>query len=92
MPGAQAGAGAHVCEIRSGAPLVLGVALREPGWPQRYRVVLERVEAEVTGDREEDVHRLVQAYTHRLEGWIERAPEQYFWQHRRWKPRGRRRG
>lgn len=78
--------------LRSGAPLFVGVALREPGWPQRYRVVFERVEAEVTGDRDEDVHRLVQAYTARLETWIEQAPEQYFWQHRRWKPRERRRG
>lgn len=84
--------GPALLALRTGAPLFLGVALREPGWPQRYRVVLERVEAEVTGDRDADVRRLVQAYTARLEGWIGRAPEQYFWQHRRWKSRPRRRG
>lgn len=84
--------GPALLALRSGAPLFLGVALREPGWPQRYRVVLERVETEVTGDRDADVRRLVRAYTARLEGWIARAPEQYFWQHRRWKSRPRRRG
>lgn len=84
--------GPALLALRTGAPLFLGVALREPGWPQRYRVVLERVEAEVTGDRDADVRQLVEAYTARLEGWIARAPEQYFWQHRRWKSRPRRRG
>lgn len=84
--------GPALLALRSGAPLFLGVALREPGWPQRYRLVLERVETETTGERDRDVRRLVQAYTARLEAWIAGAPEQYFWQHRRWKSRPRRRG
>ena len=45
----------------------------------------EEVRVERTGDRDADVDRIVAAYTHTLERWIRRAPEQYFWHHRRWK-------
>ena len=38
-----------------------------------------------TGDREADVDRIVADYTLALERWVRRAPEQYFWHHRRWK-------
>ena len=38
-----------------------------------------------TGDREADVDRIVADYTAVLERWVRRAPEQYFWHHRRWK-------
>jgi len=32
-----------------------------------------------------DVDRIVASYTSTLERWVRRAPEQYFWHHRRWK-------
>ena len=28
---------------------------------------------------------IVAEYTRTLEGWVRRYPEQYFWQHRRWR-------
>jgi lauroyl/myristoyl acyltransferase len=31
------------------------------------------------------VDRIVTDYTAVLERWVRRAPEQYLWQHRRWK-------
>ena len=40
-----------------------------------------------TGDLEADVFRLTEVYTRFLEEEIVRTPEQYFWQHRRWKTR-----
>jgi KDO2-lipid IV(A) lauroyltransferase len=45
----------------------------------------ERVPVQPTGDRERDVDAIVAGYTRVLEDWVRRAPEQYFWQHRRWK-------
>jgi KDO2-lipid IV(A) lauroyltransferase len=79
--------GPALFSLRTGAPLWAGVALREPGVRARYRVVLRPVEAELTGDAEEDVRRLTQAHTALLEAWVREAPEQYFWQHKRWKTR-----
>jgi KDO2-lipid IV(A) lauroyltransferase len=73
--------------LRSGAPIVLGTCLREPGWPQRYRIVLTPIEAVATGDLERDVARLTHEHTAALERAVREAPEQYFWQHKRWKTR-----
>jgi len=71
--------------LRTGAPLFLGVVLREPGKPHRYTVTIERVGAEPTGDVRADVRRLTAAHVEELERAVRRAPTQYFWPHRRWK-------
>lgn len=77
--------GFAVLALRSGAPVFSGCALREPGYPQRYLCSVERLKAPLTGDLEEDLHRLTQAYTTWLEGKVRETPEQYLWMHRRWK-------
>ena len=71
--------------LRTGAPLFLGVIVRERGFPHRYTVHLERVPVAVTGDRDRDVRAIVAAYTEKLAARIREHPEQYFWHHRRWK-------
>jgi len=73
--------------LRSGAPIFLGVSLREPGLPARYRVSTERITFAPSGDLDADVRSLTVAHTAALERAIREAPEQYFWQHRRWKTR-----
>ena len=75
--------GPAVFALRLGAPVIFGCALRQPSG--KYRLSLERVEAERTGDTDADVDRIVAAYTATLERWVRKAPEQYFWHHRRWK-------
>ncbi len=45
----------------------------------------EGIEVGRTGDTDADVDRIVAAYTAVLERWVRRAPDQYFWHHRRWK-------
>jgi KDO2-lipid IV(A) lauroyltransferase len=75
--------GPAVFALRLDAPVVFGTALRQPSG--RYAMHFEEVRVERTGDRETDVDRIVAAYTNTLERWIRRAPEQYFWHHRRWK-------
>lgn len=84
---AETARGPAVLALRAETPLFLGVALRTPGPEARYRVRIDEVPVERTGDLEGDVRRLVQSYTRRLEDVVRRAPEQYFWQHRRWKER-----
>ena len=75
--------GPAVFALRLGAPVVFAAALRRPDG--RFRAVFERVPVVTTGDRERDVDAIVAAYTAALERWVRRYPEQYFWQHRRWK-------
>lgn len=71
--------------VRSGAPVFVAFALRDGGWPARYGIRFERLSLAPTGDVEEDVLALTRAYTRALEVAVQAAPEQYFWQHRRWK-------
>jgi KDO2-lipid IV(A) lauroyltransferase len=75
--------GPAVFALRLGTPIVFGAALRQPSG--RYQLHFESIEVTETGDREADVDRIVVEYTKALERWIRRAPEQYFWHHRRWK-------
>ena len=75
--------GPAVFALRLGAPLIFGSALRQPSG--LYRLGLEQIPVERSGDLEADVDRIVAAYTATLERWVRRAPEQYFWHHRRWK-------
>jgi len=73
--------------LRSGAPVFLGTAVRLPGWPSRYAVRAERVPVRHDLPVDEAILELTQRYTSILEQRIREAPEQYFWQHRRWKTR-----
>jgi KDO2-lipid IV(A) lauroyltransferase len=75
--------GPAVFALRLGSPVIFVAVIRQPNG--RYRIAFEPVEVTRTGDLETDVDRIVQAYTTALERWVRRAPEQYFWQHRRWK-------
>jgi Kdo2-lipid IVA lauroyltransferase/acyltransferase len=75
--------GPAVFALRLGTPIVFGAALRLPSG--RYSLTFEPIDVAQTGDREADVDRIVTDYTAVLERWVRRAPEQYLWQHRRWK-------
>lgn len=81
--------GAALFAIRRSVPVFVGLATREPGRGQRYRLELRRLEYGVTGDLEADTLALLTAYHESLEEAILAAPEQYFWQHKRWKTRPR---
>ncbi len=73
--------------LRTGAPIFVGVCVRTSRNPQRYRIVIEAVPVDPSGDLEADVRRLTQAHVDILERWVREHPEQYFWQHKRWKTR-----
>ena len=75
--------GPAVFALRLDAPVVFTCAVREPDG--KYSMRFEEVVVARTGDRERDVDAIVSAYTSTLERWVRRYPEQYFWQHRRWK-------
>jgi KDO2-lipid IV(A) lauroyltransferase len=72
---------------RTGAPIVTGYIRREPGL-FRHRILVDRpIWCERTDDPEEDVRRVTQEFTSRLEGYIRDVPGQWLWLHRRWRTR-----
>jgi KDO2-lipid IV(A) lauroyltransferase len=75
--------GPAVFALRLRAPLLFACALRQPNG--RFVIHFEEVPIEQTGTLDADVDRIVASYTSTLERWVRRAPEQYFWHHRRWK-------
>jgi KDO2-lipid IV(A) lauroyltransferase len=77
--------GPAVFALKLGAPVFACVARRLPGAEVRYEVEGHRVPVQRTGDLEADTQALTAELARRLEGEIRRAPEQYFWFHRRWK-------
>ncbi len=66
--------------MSTGAPLFFGAAIREG---EGYRAILEPVATDLTGDDAE--LELTRKWVQRLESWVRRVPDQYFWFHRRWK-------
>lgn len=75
--------GPAVFALRFDAPVVFIVSVREPSGG--YAFLIEPVEVTPTGDREADVDAIVLRYTQMLEARVREFPEQYFWQHRRWR-------
>ena len=72
-----------VAALRTGAPTLVVVALRENG---RLRFRVEGpFEVPHTGDRERDLWTHAARVTAALEGIVREAPEQWLWLHRRWK-------
>ncbi|HEU4720195.1 MAG TPA: lysophospholipid acyltransferase family protein [Gemmatimonadaceae bacterium] len=75
--------GPAVFALRLKTPLVFACALRQPNG--RFVMHFEPVPVEPAGTLDADVDQIVASYTATLERWVRRAPEQYFWHHRRWK-------
>jgi len=63
-------------------------ALDVPLEDGRHRVVMEGpLQMADTGDRDRDVLAFMQDLNDRLERWVRRYPEHWYWLHRRWKTR-----
>jgi len=77
--------GPAVFALRTGAPMLLMEPLRMADG--RLRVRMLPIEVELSGDAEEDTRSITAAYARTLEASVRSAPEQYLWQHRRWKTR-----
>jgi len=71
--------------LRSGAPVFVAFCIAEGGPSARYTVTFERLGFRAAGETEADVATFLATYAAALESAIRRTPEQYFWQHRRWK-------
>lgn len=75
--------GPALLALRTGAPLFAASFIRTAD--ARYDCHIHPVDENREGEPDEVVHRLTAAYTAVLERAVRSAPEQYLWQHRRWK-------
>jgi KDO2-lipid IV(A) lauroyltransferase len=75
--------GPAVFALRLEVPVVFCAAILQPSG--KYRFFAEEIPVTVSGDRDADVDRIVANFTRALERLVRRYPDQYFWQHRRWK-------
>lgn len=85
VPAATAPAPA-VLSRRTGAPVVFTLSVPLGGG--RHKVIIQGpFFPPETGDHDRDALAFMQDLTDRLETWIRRHPEQWYWLHRRWKRR-----
>lgn len=75
--------GAAVFALRGMLPTIFVAAIREADG--RYRFHSQEVPLATGGEREANVDETVRNYTRVIEEYVRRYPEQYFWQHRRWR-------
>ena len=73
--------------LRSEVPVFLTFATRLPGWRQTYEVRIAPLPVHRSGDRERDVATFTAAYVRGVEDAVRQHPDQYLWQHKRWKTR-----
>lgn len=76
--------------LKTAAPMVFCVAVREPGG--RHRIEGELLTFEFSGnapvaelDEKEKLRQITAAWTKVLEKYIRQYPDHWFWMHRRWK-------
>ncbi len=74
-------AGLH---LKTGIPILVGGLIRTSEDFNFEFIVEEVIVRKASGDRDEDIKCLTQAYTAALERIIARVPEQWMWAHRRW--------
>ncbi len=71
--------------LRTGAPILMGGACRVEG-TYRFEMFLDEPLYVIPGsDRDEDVRRVTEEISRRLEKFICNCPEQWLWMHRRWR-------
>lgn len=75
--------GPAVFALRLDAPVVFAGVSRLPSGG--FKFSFEAVDVPRTGVLDADVDAIVASYTKVLESFVRKVPEQYLWQHRRWK-------
>lgn len=77
-------AGPALLALKTGAPIMFGVTIRQPDFS--YEIAVEVISTEDLPDEEElKVIELSQRHASVLEKYIKQFPEQWLWMHKRWK-------
>ena len=76
--------GPAVFHLRTGAPILSCFCMQTDGG--RYRLEVRPLKTpDLSGDRDEDIKRIMTAVNEALEQMIRQSPEQWLWMHDRWK-------
>jgi KDO2-lipid IV(A) lauroyltransferase len=76
--------GPVVFQLRSGAPMIMLMLIREG--LEKFRIEMEEIDTtNLTGTDEEKMKELTQRHVSILEKYIRLHPEQWLWMHKRWK-------
>lgn len=76
--------GPAVFQLRSGAPMILVMLIREG--LEKFRIELEEIDTRaLTGTSEEKLQEITRRHVAALEQYVRRYPEQWLWMHKRWK-------
>jgi KDO2-lipid IV(A) lauroyltransferase len=89
---ASTGRGPAAFVLKTEAPIVFCVAIREPGGRHRIEGELltfnfSKNETTANWDEEKKLQLITEAWTKILEKYIRQYPDHWFWMHRRWKTR-----
>ncbi|MDR3665629.1 MAG: lysophospholipid acyltransferase family protein [Ignavibacteriaceae bacterium] len=77
-------AGPALLAMKTGAPIMFGVTIRQPDFS--YKAEIEFINIEDLPEEEElKIAELSQRHAAVLEKYIRKFPEQWFWMHKRWK-------
>ena len=79
--------GPAVFALKMGVPIIYGNCFHEPGGRLRAEIEVIDTSHYQGGATEANVRDLTQLYTAKLEAGIRRAPDHWFWMHKRWKTR-----
>lgn len=75
--------GPAVLSIKTGAPLIFAIAIRQPDYS--YLIELVKIPVPDIEDDNQKVYEITKNYIQLLEDYIRRYPDQWFWFHNRWK-------
>jgi KDO2-lipid IV(A) lauroyltransferase len=82
-------AGTHTSPARlyeaARAPMLIGSFVREAAFKYRMVAIGDVYEPLLSGDRQENIKRILTELNERMAEVIRRYPEQYLWAHRRWR-------
>ena len=77
-------AGAAQFAVKTGAPIIMGYGIRQPDG--NYHATFEEIPTDDLGESaEENIKTLTVRHVQALEREIRKHPEQWLWQHKRWK-------
>jgi KDO2-lipid IV(A) lauroyltransferase len=80
--------GAALFSIKMGADIICPFIVRKGTGRDHLLIMDAPLEHALTGDRKEDMQRIIQHHATVLEGWIRKHPDHWFWGHMRWKSMG----
>ena len=70
--------------VKSKAPIITGFIVSDSGG--KHQAFIQDLYYPIqSGNLEEDVQKIMQEITSRIEGFVRKYPEHWFWPHRRWK-------